>query len=225
MTYERGEGVYRCPARNRSTVCLSQVSVRAEYVEDHLWQVFQKMVAAMLALRGSGEGEPLDAKHRAIAADAASHRERATALRSKLDSLTLVSEKLGSEYARQASLLVEEIDAADAEADALEAQVSRRRANVSADALRPVGSLPLDERQTSLRALIEQVYVKPSPRKGRGQRDLIPERVVIVWRDDVDDDVRARAALLDGDNVHVGLSMAPGALGRVTKRSRARQRI
>jgi len=161
----------------------------------------------------------VDAKSRAVAAEAQTHRERADALRGKLDSLTLLADTLGPHYERQAALLVSEIEAADAEADALEARVQRRR-TVSTRAVVAASSLPLEEQQAALRDLLTDVYVLPTPRMGRGQRALIPKRVELVWQPDIAD-VDERAAVLDGENVRVTLSVAaPEALRAVTERRR-----
>jgi site-specific DNA recombinase len=124
----RGEvAYYRCAARNRGTACDLNTSVRADFVDSHVWDAFEGMVAALFLSRGrDAVGDPADAESVEVAAQAQACRERAAELQAKLDQLTIMSDVLGSQYQRQAAFLVEQIDEALEEADAYESRVRRR---------------------------------------------------------------------------------------------------
>jgi DNA invertase Pin-like site-specific DNA recombinase len=194
MNHDRRGDVayYRCAARNRSDTCTLNTSVRADYIDEWAWGEFERMVAVLFL---SGErnvvGEPVDAKSAAAAERAEACRVRAADLEAKLDQLTERSDVLGSQYERQAARLVGQIEEALADADGYEARVQRRTARPwqALEGWTPAVDLPLAERQRVLRLLVERVQLDRAPRKGAGQRALIPERARIEWAEDVTDDV------------------------------------
>lgn len=221
----RGEVVYyRCASRARSTApCKLNVSVRADFAEEYVWGEFERLVVAVF-MSGRYRFDDTQAadnpKHRALAAEAQQHRERAEALQETLTDLTLKAGVLGSQYDTQAAALVEEIDAETAAADAIDARLSRpKRAAAALEGFELAVELPLEQRQHALKALIERVDVHPSPRKGAGQRALIPERLALRWNELVDNEVQ-RVAEKVGDLAaafeRLDLNVAP--LEALTKR-------
>ena len=97
--------------------------------------------------------------------------------------------ELGSQYERQAARLVEQIEAAFEEADAHEARVQRRAGQpwLALEGLELAVDQSLEERQRALRLLVDTVELHKAPRKGAGQRRLIPERARIAWVDGIGD--------------------------------------
>jgi DNA invertase Pin-like site-specific DNA recombinase len=190
MNHDRSGGVtyYRCAARNRGRACDLNVSVRADYVDDFVWSAFERMAAAQFL---SGRYALVDPPSYPSDADdikeAQASRNRAAALEAKLDQLTEKSDVLGSQYERQAARLVEQIEAALEEADAHESRVERRekRPWLALEGLELTVDLPLEEKQRAVRLLVEKVELGKAPRKGAGQRALIPKRARIGWADGV----------------------------------------
>ncbi len=192
MHFERGRrdtttgfdkaGAYRCPGRQRANGCPNPMHVHAEYVEEYVEQRFlSRLNPKRMPHGGKVRATRQQKEWRGRLAKTRARIEEITrALDALADQRWLKGSLSADEYERQFTRYAEERADLQAAADDLERLVETVRP-IERDVLQLWPRLDVDVKRRALRVAIGEIRVLPAPRKGKGQRDLIGQRLEIGW--------------------------------------------
>lgn len=184
MNHDRDKSgpLYRCSSRGRAESCDRQATIRSAWADDHVENAFLR--------RFDPTRMPNSGRLRRTRQQA-EWQKRAAKLRARVDELGRALDQLADqrwvkgslsadEYERQATRYLAEKADVERQAEELETLVATVRP-IEVEVLRLWPRLPLEVKQRALRIAIENVTVKQSPRRGPGQRALVPDRLDIAW--------------------------------------------
>lgn len=175
-------GAYRCSGKARAEPCPNPLSIHAGYVEDHVERVFLRRFDP----RRMPHGGRLRAtrQQKAWQARLVRLQNRVDELAHALDGLAdqrYVKGTVGAdEYERQSGRYLAEKAQIEEEAERLDRTLKTIRP-LERDALSLWPQLSVDAKRRAFRLVIDSISVLPSPRKGRGQKEMVPKRLVIGW--------------------------------------------
>lgn len=182
MSFNRARAEYRCNAGNNAEPCQHPLTIRAEYAEEYIEARFlRRFDPAKMPNQGRLKATRQQATwQRQLARLQARSGELARALDSLADQRYVKGSLTADEYDRQAARFLTEKADVDEEADRLERTMKTIRP-LDRDALALWPRLSLPAKRRALRLVMDSIRVLPSPRRGPGQRALVPKRLEIGW--------------------------------------------
>jgi hypothetical protein len=178
---------YRCSGRQRSERCSNPMHIHADYVEEHVEELFRSRVDPS-RMPGKGRIRVLGGRR-----DAQHAQRRLASLKRRRKELVRALDKLAEERYAKGTLQAAEhthqrdrflVERAEVDADierletlATSSEPSRELAwwDVWDD------NMTVQHKHQAFRLVMGRILVLPSPKKGRGQRELVPKRLRIDW--------------------------------------------